>query len=121
MAGRRAEKVASAPQGTFYDDFALDRHGNAFLPTQSGDSIAEVRGRDDDDDGSVRQRIIAGVVNTTEIAEPVSAQFGRTGADRGVLYVVTTGGLAKPIGGDVVVGGQVVAVDTTRRTDWTVE
>ena len=100
-----AEKVASAPPGIFYDDFALDRLGDAFLATQPGDSIAEVSRN-----GSTR--IIAGVVNTTEIAEPTSAQFGRTPADSHVLYVVTAGGLAFPIDGDVVVGGQVVAVDT---------
>ena len=100
-----AEKVASAPPGTFYDDFALDRYGDAFVTTQPGDSIAEVSRN-----GSTR--IVAGVVNTTEIAEPTAAQFGRTPADSNVLYVVTAGGLAFPIDGDVVVGGQVVAVDT---------
>ena len=100
-----AEKIASAFEGTFYDDFALDRYGDAFLATQGGDSIAEVTRN-----GS--QRIIAGVVNTTEIAEPTSAQFGRTVGDGDVLYVTTAGGLAIPIDGDVVVGGQVVAVDT---------
>ena len=100
-----AEKVASAPPGITFDDFALNGHGDAFIATQPGDSIAEVSVN-----GSTR--IIAGVVNTTEIAEPTSAQFGRTPADSNVLYVVTVGGLAFPIDGDVVVGGQVVAVDT---------
>ena len=100
-----AEKIASAPPGITFDDFALDGRGDAFLATQPGDSIAEVGVN-----GSTR--IIAGVVNTTEIAEPTSAQFGRTHADGHVLYVVTAGGLAFPIDGDVVVGGQVVAVDT---------
>ena len=101
-----AVKIASAPTGTFYDDFALDRLGDVFLTTQGGDSVAEVFRN-----GS--QRIIAGAVNTTEIAEPTAAQFGRTAEDKNVLYVTTAGGLAIPIDGDVVVGGQVVAVDTT--------
>ena len=100
-----AEKIASAPPGITFDDFALNRHGDAFLATQNGDSIVEVSLN-----GSTR--IIAGVVNTTEIAEPTGAQFGRTQADGHVLYVTTAGGLAFPIDGDVVVGGQVVAVDT---------
>lgn len=100
-----AKKIASAPKGTFFDDFALNGHGDAFLSTQAGDSVAEVRR-----DGTTE--IIAGVVNTTEIAEPTSAQFGRTKDDRDVLYVTTAGGLAFPINGDVIVGGQVVAVDT---------
>ena len=100
-----AQKFASAPKGTFFDDFALDRYGDAFLATGNGDSIEEVKR-----DGS--GQIIAGAVNTTEIAQPTSAQFGRTVRDRDVLYVTTAGGLAVPIDGDVVVGGQVVAVDT---------
>ena len=100
-----AQIVAPGPPGTFYDDFALNGHGDAFLSTQPGDSIAEVSVN-----GSTR--IIAGAVNTTEIAEPTGAQFGRTAVDGHVLYVVTAGGLAFPIDGDVVVGGQVVAVDT---------
>lgn len=100
-----AQEIASAPKGTFYDDFALDRYGDAFLATGNGDSIEEVKR-----DGSAQ--IIAGAVNTTEIAQPTSAQFGRMVRDRGVLYVTTAGGLAVPIDGDVVVGGQVVAVDT---------
>ena len=100
-----AKKIASAPKGTFFDDFALNRYGDAFLSTQAGDSIAEVR-------RNGTTEIIAGVVNTTEIAEPTSAQFGRTKDDRDVLYVTTAGGLAFPIDGDLVIGGQVVAVDT---------
>lgn len=104
-----AKKIASAARGTFYDDFALDRSGDAFLATGPGDSVAEV-GRH----GSMR--IIAGAVNTTEIAQPTSAQFGRTVKDKNVLYVTTAGGLAYPIDGDVVVGGQVVAVDTKGST-----
>ena len=100
-----AKKIASAAKGSFYDDFALTRYGDAFLTTGSGNSVAEVMR-----DGGMQ--IIAGEVNTTEIAQPTSAQFGRTVKDKDVLYVTTAGGLAFPIDGDVVVGGQVVAVDT---------
>lgn len=103
-----AKLIAPAPPGTMFDDFALNGHGDAFVATQFGDSIVEVSVN-----GSTR--IIAGVVNTTEIAEPSSAQFGRTAADRHVLYVTTAGGQGYPIDGDVVVGGQVVAVDTRGR------
>lgn len=102
-----AVRIASAPNGTFFDDFALDGRGRAaFLTTQSGDSIAEVALRN----GSTR--VVAGERGSLEIAEPTSAQFGRTPADRDVLYVTTAGGLAFPLSGGVVVGGQVVAVDT---------
>ena len=101
-----AKKIASAPEGATYDDFALDRSSNAFLTTSPGDSVEEVKR---DGEGL----IIAGVVNTTEIAQPTSAQFGRTAEDKHILYVTTAGGLKFPIDGDIIVGGQVVAVDTT--------
>ena len=99
------KKIVSAFKGEYYDDFALNRRGDAFITTSPGDSIVEVTRN-----GSMRE--IAGVVNTTEIAQPTSAQFGRTLKDRNVLYVTTAGGLAAPIDGHVV-GGQVVAVDTS--------
>ena len=103
-------KLASPAPGTRYDDFALDTWGDAFLSTQAGDRIAEVR-----PDGS--QFIVAGKVNTTTIAEPTSAQFGRDG--KRTLYVTTGGGLAAPIDGVEIVGGQVVAVDlATKAAKW---
>lgn len=98
-------KIASATPGTYFDDFALDRFGNAFVATASGDSVVKVMRN-----GSVQ--VIAGMENTTEIAQPTSAQFGRTEEDSHVLYVTTTGGLKYPIDGHIVVGGQIVAVDT---------
>ncbi len=95
------EKIASGAIGISYDDFALDRDGNAFLTTGPGNSIQEVG-----TDGS--QRFIAGSANSTELQEPSSAQFGRTAADESVLYVTSTGGVG---------GGKVVAVDT-RGDSW---
>jgi len=53
------------------------------------------------------------MMGSTEIAEPTSAQFGRTLRDRKTLYVTTAGGLGVPVNGTEVVGGQLVAVDTT--------
>ena len=100
-----AKKIASSAPGTAYDDFALDWKGDAFLATGAGDSIAEVK-------RNGKQTIVAGVVNTTEIAEPTSAQFGRTPFDKHILYVTTGGGLAIPIDGYKIVGGQLLAVDT---------
>ena len=102
---RAAEVIAHAPTGTTYDDFALDRRGDAFLSTAQGNTIEKV-GRTGEP-----QVIVAGDANSTEIAEPTSAQFGRTRADRNILYVTTGGGLLAPINGNEVVGGQLVAVD----------
>ena len=106
IAAGKAIVVARSPTGATFDDFALDWRGDAFLATGPGNSIEEV-GRDGEP-----QVIIAGIVNSMEIAKPTSAQFGRTAADREVLYVTTGGGLAAPVDGDEIVGGQLVAVDT---------
>ncbi|KAF2167254.1 hypothetical protein M409DRAFT_22681 [Zasmidium cellare ATCC 36951] len=93
----------------YADDFALGHNGDdAFLVTGSGNSIERV-GVDGVDEG--KGRIVAGSVNSTRIAEPTACTFGRTEGDREVLYVVTAGGMASPVNGNEVVGGQVLAVD----------
>ena len=87
-----------------FDDFALSPNGSAFLVTGSGNSVEEVTR-----DG--RARIIAGSLNSTLIAQPTAAAFGRGPTDKNVLYVVTAGGLGVPINpGNRIVGGQVLAV-----------
>lgn len=95
----------------YADDFALDNAVDdaAYLVTGSGNSIERV-----DLDSMPKARIISGSLNSTMIAEPTACAFGRTKRDAHVLYVVTAGGLASPVDGDEVVGGQVLAVDTRR-------
>lgn len=110
---RAAETIAHSPPGTTYDDFALDTRGDAFLTTAQGNTIEEV-GKG----GVERRGIIAGNVNSTEIAEPTAARFGRTVEDTNVLYVTTGGGLEAPINGDEVVGGQLVGVDMRGLSLW---
>ncbi len=95
---------ATVIASTAADDFALDWRGDAFIATAGGNTIVEVK-------KNGKQAIIAGDLNSTEIAEPTSARFGRTWQDRGTLYVTTAGGLGVPIKGDERVGGQLVAVD----------
>ncbi|KAL7912431.1 hypothetical protein GGI35DRAFT_491041 [Trichoderma velutinum] len=90
-----------------YDDFTFDCSGNIFITTGGGNSIEMISA-----DGR-RQAIIAGDVNSTAIAEPTSCAFGRGLLDKNVLYVVTGGGLALPVNGDIIIGGQLVAVKTT--------
>jgi len=101
--------VTHSLPGDSYDDFAFDHKGDAFLATASGNSVAELM-------PNGKQEIIAGNINSTEIAEPTSAQFGRTRRDKGTLYVTTAGGLAVPVNGNEVVGGQLVAVDVMQWT-----
>ena len=62
--------------------------------------------------GGGRQGVVAGDLNSTEIAGPTAAGVGGAGGDADVLYVTTGGGLEAPVNGDEVMGGQVVAVDT---------
>ena len=102
----KAVGISHSPGGGSYDDFALDSNGNAFLGTNGGNSIEKVGLKGEP------QVIVAGNVNSTEIAEPTSAQFGRTVKDRRTLYVTTGGGLAIPVNGNEIVGAQLVAVDT---------
>ncbi|CAM6083330.1 unnamed protein product [Calypogeia fissa] len=92
--------------GDQFDDFTFDRHGNAYVVTGGGNSVERIS-----PDGS-RQVIIAGSVNSTAIAEPTSAAFGRGEFDKHVLYVTTGGGLAFHSPGNPIVGGQLVAITT---------
>ncbi|KAJ9136872.1 hypothetical protein NKR23_g9446 [Pleurostoma richardsiae] len=92
-----------------YDDFTFDCDGNAFLVTGRGNSVEIIS------PGGRREVIIAGNLNSTAIAEPTSAAFGRGLLDRNVLYVTTAGGLATPVDGDVTIGGQLVALTTRSR------
>ncbi|KAF7187967.1 putative hetero-Diels-Alderase [Pseudocercospora fuligena] len=88
-----------------FDDFAIQGDVGYFV-TGSGNSIASIRL-----DGHSRAKIIAGQLNSTEIAEPTSAAFGRTRHDKHILYVVTAGGLAAPVNGNITIGAQVLAID----------
>ena len=100
--------IARALEDDYYDEFTL-RGDFAYLVTGSGNSVEKVRL-----DGSGRQTILAGSLNSTTLAGPTSVAFGRTERDGDVLYVVTSGGLAVPVdegGQEIKVGGQVVAVD----------
>lgn len=88
----------------YLDDFTIGRHGNAYLVTGGGNSIEEVT-------SSGKQVIVAGSLNSTVIAEPTSAAFGRGSSDAHVLYVTTAGGIATPVDGTTIIGGQLLAID----------
>ena len=75
------------------------------MVTSAGNSL-EVVGL-----GGEPQVIVAGNLNSTELAEPTSAAFGRGEGERGVVYVTTGGGLHALVNGDEIIGPQLVAVD----------
>ncbi|KAH8765390.1 hypothetical protein F5883DRAFT_99293 [Diaporthe sp. PMI_573] len=89
-----------------WDDFALDDEGNVWMAAGGANTIQKINTHTGD------VRIVAGDVNSTSIAEPTSAKFGRRESDSTVLYVTTAGGLATPVNGDITIGGQLVAVGT---------
>ncbi|MCJ1331347.1 hypothetical protein MMC10_008037 [Thelotrema lepadinum] len=92
-----------------WDDFAIAGDGTLFLATAGGNSIERLRS-----DGT-GARIIAGSLNSTDLALPTSAKFGRGESDMDVLYVTTAGGESVPVDGDLIVGAQIVAVDLSGR------
>ncbi|KAL6796448.1 hypothetical protein J3E68DRAFT_449609 [Trichoderma sp. SZMC 28012] len=89
-----------------YDDFTLDCEGNIFLVTGSGNGVERIS-------INGQRSIIAGNVNSTAIAEPTSAAFGRGSNDKNVLYVSTLGGMEVPVDGNITIGAQLVAVTTS--------
>ncbi|KAH8831005.1 hypothetical protein DL96DRAFT_1811942 [Flagelloscypha sp. PMI_526] len=91
--------ISTVPNGanfTAYDDFALDKKGNAWITLETQALVVVTP--------SGEQRFVFGGDGNTLLATPTSAAFGR-GGKRGkeTLYVVTAGfGIS---------GGQVVAID----------
>jgi hypothetical protein len=89
------------------DDFTFDREGNVWLATDPSNSIVKIEipgGRRTVEVGGADDAVVAGV---TAVA------FGRTERDCHILYATTNGGIAFPPRGGVV-GGKVVAIDTSR-------
>ena len=99
---------AAASKGVGWDDFALGPAGDtAFACDSRGNSIAMVQLT-----GSPKQQLIAGNLNSSEVAEPSAVRFGRTAVDAHTLYVSTAGGAGGPINGTTRVGAQLLAIDT---------
>lgn len=97
-----AQSLSSLDQ---WDDFAIDCDGNVYMATGGSNTIQRVT-----PGGNVV--IFAGDLNSTAIAEPSSARFGRRPDDSNVLYVTTAGAMVAPVNGDTVVGAQVLAIRT---------
>ena len=80
-----------------YDDFDIDREGNAWIATHPN-AVVEVTTEGE-------QRNITRDANITDLIQPVSVKFGRgSGQEEKTLYVVTAG--------SDTAGGQVIAVST---------
>lgn len=92
-----------------YDDFTIDCEGNVFVVTEGGNTVERIS-----PDGR-RQTVIAGSLNSTEVAEPTSAGFGRGFHDKHILYVTTAGGSAIPVNGHIILPGKLLAIKTNSK------
>jgi len=84
------------------DDFSFDPAGNAYVSQDPLNTVAKVTSA-----GVVE--IVAGSLDSTQVAGSTATGFGRTHSDRSVLYVTTSGGYLGPV---VMQGGKVVAIYT---------
>lgn len=92
-----------------WDDFTFDCDGNVYVVTGGANTIEKINL------STGKVTTVAGNLNSTALAEPTAAKFGRRN-DTSILYVTTAGGLFAPVNGDITIGGQVVAVDTTAKS-----
>ncbi|UPK89407.1 hypothetical protein LCI18_000342 [Fusarium solani-melongenae] len=107
--GGSVEILSRAANSTwFYDDFAL-RDTTAYVTTGSGNTIERVIAPPVDAQGPINTEIVAGNLNSTAVAGPTGAAFGRTLKDNHILYITTSGG---SVSGNVRVGAQVLAINT---------
>jgi sugar lactone lactonase YvrE len=88
------------------DDFTFDKSGNALVAQNVLNTLEKIT------PGGKQVTVVAGNLNSTQLAGPTAAQFGRTKKYERTLYVTTNGGLAGPINGTFIEGGQVVAIDS---------
>lgn len=89
-----------------WDDFTFDKDGNVYMTAGGANTIEKINVQ------TGKVELVAGNLNSTLIAEPSSAKFGRRANDANVLYVTTAGGLLAPVNGNTTVGGQVLAIKT---------
>jgi hypothetical protein len=105
-AGAVVEKVVTFAS-PWVDDFTFgpETDGLIWASTNIGNTIVAVypNGTTVTVEGAFTQLTVAGAT---------AVEFGRTKKDAHVLYVSTTGGLARPVNGTVMEGGKVVAIDT---------
>ncbi|TEY65560.1 hypothetical protein BOTCAL_0138g00020 [Botryotinia calthae] len=113
VAGGAVEILSHEANSTwFYDDFAL-RDTTTYVTTGSGNSIERVITTAVVSQGPITTEIVAGSLNSTCVAGPTAAAFGRTPWDSHILYVTTSGASNVPVDGRMKIGAQVLAIDTT--------
>jgi len=89
------------------DDFVFRDDGTAFIAQNQMDELSVLPPYTE------TAVLVAGSPISTILAGVTAGRFGRTASDRERLYLTTSGGLALPINGTVVVPGKVAYVDTS--------
>jgi hypothetical protein len=99
-----AEIVGNATNPAYqFDDFAVDGDGTAYLATGNANAITRIT-------PNGQAAIIAGNLNSTQIAQPTSVQIGKSKGRHPLLYVTTAGGLQSPVNGNITVGAQFLSI-----------
>jgi sugar lactone lactonase YvrE len=91
-------------QGVPADDFAVGQDGTVYAAEMTANVITHIQ-------LNGNQAVVAGNLNSTDVAGATSAAFGRTKGTLNVLYVTTNGGVSAPVNGSIVEGGKVVAIN----------
>ncbi|CAM6097037.1 unnamed protein product [Calypogeia fissa] len=95
--------------GLMPDDFDLDRDGRPWIAQNTANVVSVLL-----KNGTVVT--VAGAKDQTTVAGVSSCMFrfhgGGIGSHSDLLYCTTTGGIAAPVNGTIVVGGKVVVIDT---------
>ncbi|KAH6971938.1 hypothetical protein EDB80DRAFT_744073 [Ilyonectria destructans] len=104
--GKQVGSAAVIFNDTRGDDFILSKNGRtAWITTNSENTLLQV------DIQSRTGRVVAGSLNSTDLAVSTAVAFGRTRTDSNSLYVVTTGGIEAAVGGLGITGGRVIRID----------
>ncbi|KAI9649896.1 hypothetical protein NHQ30_002480 [Ciborinia camelliae] len=96
--------VSNVPKA---DDFIFKSDGSIWVAQNQMDELSVIPS------GASQATLVAGSNISTTLAGVTSAHFGRTAEDKNILYLATSGALALPINGTVVVAGSIVMIDTT--------
>jgi len=102
--GRKVEILAT---GIFGDDFAFDRHGNAWIAADPVNTLYRVT-----PDGKITIVLGSPTGGRGVVAGITAARFGVTQKDRDILYLTSNGGIPSLINEGAIVGGKIMAVDT---------
>ncbi|KAG9240430.1 hypothetical protein BJ878DRAFT_526185 [Calycina marina] len=87
------------------DDFVFRADGTAWMAQNQIESLSVVK------DGVTT--LVAGNSYSTILAGVTAGAFGRLSTDSNILYLTTNGGLAIPVNGTIVVGGEIASIDTS--------